>query len=241
MDGREPQLPFVIRPVVNNEELLRVAELRLDAFRISLGDDPTKLGDAIDLEDYATNAAVLAAFDKVTGEIIGTMRLSFSSRGPTTMQSVTTFPNDWFVGTYAEARLLCVPKGRYNRIVMIMLCKAFYLACINEGIDSMLVGARRSMEPLYRFLRFDDVSNPPLKFVPPSHTMPHRVLSLPVNEVQSRWQQAGKRETLLHLFFEQYHADLRVSDLSLNPLFGLSAPTVQGEVLEISQLVSLLR
>ncbi|MGB7180694.1 MAG: hypothetical protein WBD51_02085 [Burkholderiaceae bacterium] len=237
-----PELPFVVRPVSDSDELLRIAEVRLAAYRIDLKNDLSVLSEAIDVEDYAENALVLAAFDKKSDDVLGTMRIAFSSRGPTTMQSVAGLPNEWNARDYGEARLLCVPKHEHSRMILLMLCKAFYLACRQQSIDHMLIGSRRAMEPFYEFLCFSDIADNPLFFTPPTHDMPHRIMSLRVDNLQHIWQNASERDLLSQMFFKQRHFDIQLGGAALqNPLSEMSAPKLAGETLRVSEMVVLVR
>ena len=242
LSGTKPQLPFVVRPVSNNEELLRVAEVRLTAYRATPREDGSRIAEAIDQDDYAENALVLAAFAKETEDVLGTIRLAFSPRGPTAMNVVGGLPADWHKREFGEARLLCVPISEHNRVVTVMLCKAFYLACLQQDIATMLIGSRKAMEPFYRILGFDDISEPATFFrPPPSHTMAHRVMSLNIVGLQEHWLNMGDRDTLLRMFFDQEHADIQLGNSYLNPLTGLDAPESEGKVLEVGARVQLVR
>lgn len=240
-----PQLPFTVRPVTNSEELLRVAEVRLTAYRsnaANTGSDTRSLSDAIDIEDYAPNSVVLAAFDKGTDDILGTLRIAFSNRGATTMQSVAGLPDIWATRPYGEARLLCVPTHDQSRMILLMLCKAFYQACRKQEIDHMLIGSRRAMQPFYEFLCFSDIALEPVFFTPPNHDLQHRIMSLRIDDLEKTWQAAPGREVLKQIFFDQHHTDIALADAdSTNPLHELPPPTFLGETLNVSDMVVLVR
>ena len=163
-----PSLPFRISLVSDADTLLRIAQVRIESFRAGRHLTHEVASTAIDVEDYGENSLLFAAFDKSCDQILGTMRIAFSTRGATTMQRLAPLPGQWGKQPFGEARLLCVPKSPHSRMVLLMLCKAFFLASRIEDVDNFIIGARRSMEPFYRLLMFNDVSTPPLFFTPTS-------------------------------------------------------------------------
>ncbi len=232
-----------MRIVQNNDDLLKVAQLRLAVYRLPSTGLTGNLERAIDADDYADNSVVLAAFDKITDDVIGTMRVSFSTRGKTTMQALADLPGFWGTMPYGEARMLCVPKSEHSRMVLLMLCKAFFQSCRIEGLENIIIGARRAMEPFYRILCFDDVRNPPLFFTPPTINAPHRILGLQVSKLESIWAQHETTEDLRHIFFTQRHADIDLGNSGpiVNPLSRSLPPTISGEVVKLQAIASLMR
>jgi len=243
LESLTPSLPFTIRPVRTHAELLDVARLRLEAYRISTIRSPEDLESAIDTEDYSENSVVLAAFEKATDKVIGTMRIGFSTRGKTTMKSLAKMPGHWGSRPYGEARMLCMLKSEHSRMVLLMLCKAFFGACRTEGLDNIIIGARRGMEPFYRILCFDDVRDPPLYFSPPSTDMPHRVLGLEVSRLEEIWGLHKSMSSLRRMFFDQTHSDIAMDDLPpvINPLAALSSPVILGRPVSLQAIASLVR
>ncbi len=233
-----PVLPFAIRVVCSNDELIKVARLRLSVYRVD-----ADVENAIDVEDFSENSVVLAAFDKESEEVIGTMRVAFSSRGKTTMQNLAALPGLWGTLPYGEARLLCVPKSEHSRMVLLMLCKAFFQLCRTEGLDNIIIGSRRAMEPFYRILCFEDVATPPLYFSPPSNSMPHRILGLRVSQLEHIWSMHDNTGNLRHIFFAQKHADIELGgeDRVRNPLAVMKAPVIEGKTIELQSIASLVR
>ncbi len=243
LESQNPALPFVVRAVSTTDELLTVARLRLSVYRVAAKGEEPPLESALDVEDFAANSQVLAAIDKETNEMIGTMRIAFSSRGPTTMEQLISLPEPWRHAPYAEARLLCVPKSENSRMVLLMLCKTFFKACRIEGVDNIIIGARRAMEPFYRILCFEDVSDPPMFFSPAANNMPHRILALRVSQLEQIWPQHDFTENLRRMFFVQQHEDIRLGRAAplINPLSGMHPPSIAGKAIVVQPIARLAR
>lgn len=243
LEDDEPALPFRVALVSDPDVLLEIARVRIESFRTGRRLTHRVASAAIDIEDYSENALLFAAFEKATDRVIGTMRIAFSTRGTTTMQHLAPLPGHWGEQPFGEARLLCVPRSDHSRMVLLMLCKAFFLAARIEDVDNFIIGARRSMEPFYRLLMFRDVSDPPLFFTPPNLTRAHRVMGFNVRHAESIWAAGPDMAAMRRVFFEQKHHDIALptDGRLVNPLAGLKPPVLDGLPVTPGKIVTLAR
>src|SRR6185503_7472527 len=94
-------------------------------------------------------------------------------------------------------------------VVKTMLFKAFYLFCLETGIDWMVIGARSPLDKMYRALLFSDLF-PDADPVPLKHAgnIPHRILGFELETADARWRAA--RHPMYDLFVNTRHPDIDI-------------------------------
>jgi len=202
----EERLPFTVRLVRNEEDLAKAVHIRHSAYarHVPTFADTLRFPEASDFED---GIAVLLAESKVDGSPLGTMRIQTNQFGPLSLEHSLTLPDSLQGLSLAEATRLGVTGAGAGRLVKTVLFKAFYLYCVQSGIDYMVVSGRAPVDRQYDSLLFQDVY-PGMGYIPLPHVgnMPHRIMSLKVQDVHPLWKQAN--HPLFDFFFHCRHPDI---------------------------------
>jgi hypothetical protein len=203
------RLPFTIRVVSESEQLAKAVALRYRAY----GRHVPQFAELLRLpepNDAAEGCAVLLAESKLDGEALGTLRIQTNRFRPLALESSVTLP-DYLQGrSLAEATRLGITEGRAGRVVKAMLFKAFYLYCVDAGIDWLVIGARRPLDRMYEALLFSELF-PGEEMVPLKHAgnMPHRILGFEIETAEARWLAA--RHPMYDQFVNTRHPDIDLS------------------------------
>ena len=89
------------------------------------------------------------------------------------------------------------------------LFKAFYLYCMAQGIEYMVVAGRSPVDRQYMRLLFEDLF-PERGYVPLRHAgnLPHRIMALDLTRAAGRWREA--QHPLLEFVCNTDHPDIHV-------------------------------
>lgn len=205
---REENLPFTVSLVQDEASLIKAVQMRQSAYGRHVPELARSLNEP-EKYDYEPGTAVLLTESKMDGEPLGTMRIQTNRHGPLGLEQSVTLP-DWLRGcSLAEATRLGVSRGHIGRLVKTAMFKAYYQYCAQNEIDWMVITGRKPLDRQYDALLFQDVY-PEKGFIPMQHVgnIPHRVLALEVEAVQSTWQNAD--HPLYDFFFHTHHADISV-------------------------------
>ena len=201
-------LPFTIR-VVNTEQALdKAVSIRHQAYGRHVPELARTLS-VPEAHDAQAGTTVLLAESKLDGSPVGTMRIQTNQYGPLGVEGTIQLP-EWLQGqSLAEATRLGISLGRTGHVAKLALFKAFYLYCLEAGIDWMVITARAPLDRQYENLLFQEVL-PGAGYVPMKHigNIPHRVLALPVARAQQLWEDAG--HSLLQFMVHTQHPDIRI-------------------------------
>jgi len=206
---REEHLPFTVRVVGTEEDLRKAIYIRHAAYSRHVPEFAASLV-LPEEADRNPGSVVLLAESKVDGSPLGTMRIQTNQFAPLRLEESVPLPS-WLAGLrLAEATRLGVTEDRAGRLVKTVLFKAFYLYCLHNGIDWMVITARAPLDRMYERLLFNDV-HPGMGYVPIKHVggMPHRVMCFDVAEAERNWRKAG--HPLAGFMFDTLHPDLNVS------------------------------
>jgi hypothetical protein len=209
--GKEEGLPFTIRLVKNSDDLLKAVQIRHAAYMRHVPDFAQSLAGP-ETADLEKGVVVLLAESKLDGTPVGTMRIQTNEFEPLKLEKTVKLPPRMSGQRLAEATRLGVAQERGGRMVTTALFKAFYLYCKQHEVDHMVITARAPVDRQYDRLLFKDIY-PELGYMPFQHVgnMPHRVMSLKVDDVFSLWEAA--RHPLFNFFFNTYHEDINVMDI----------------------------
>ncbi|GAB7533913.1 hypothetical protein BGC_01180 [Burkholderia sp. 3C] len=140
-------------------------------------------------DDYGPNSFTLLAESKSDHSPLGTMRIQTNHAAPLRIAQSVRLP-EWISGRMANANRLAVVAGDRGKTVKMGLFKAFYLLCLQEGIEWMVVAARRPLDRQYAALRFRDVFGQN-EFIPLAHAMniPHRIMAFDVGGADQEWRE----------------------------------------------------
>jgi hypothetical protein len=225
---KRESLPFTIRVVSNVGDLEKAVRIRHAAYMRHVPGFAQTLATA-ESSDSEPGVVVLLAESKFDGSPVGTMRIQTNEFKPLSLENSLLLPAEMSSQRLAEATRLGVTQERVGRMVTTALFKAFYLYCVKQRIDSMVITARSPVDRHYDRLLFKDVY-PEMGYIPFKHVgnLPHRVMSLQVGLVNEIWEDA--QHPLFNFFFRTFHDDINVSTATLyqrsQPFFSAMEPTV---------------
>lgn len=204
----DERLPFTLRVARTEEDLWKAVRIRHSAYARHVPDFAATLvrPEATDFED---GVAVLLAESKMDGSPLGTMRVETNRHRPLALERSLELP-DWLQGRpLAEAVRLGVTEERIGRVVKTALFKAYFLYCVEQGVDWMVIAGRSPIDRQYERLMFRDVY-PGQGFIPLRHAagMPHRVMAMQVSQAEPMWRAA--RHPLYDYVFRTRHEDISV-------------------------------
>jgi hypothetical protein len=206
----EEWLPFSIEVVASEEALAAAVAVRQAAYSRHLPEFSSRLGspEPADLEPGVT---VLLARSKVDGEPLGSMRIQTNTVKALPMEASVELPTRLRESHLAEATRLGVTQAHVGRLVKTALFKAFYLHCVAEEVDFMVVTARPPLDRQYQRLLFDEVF-PERGPVPMAHVgnIPHRILTLDVAGADAAWAAAAHplRDFMVHTSHPDIHVGM---------------------------------
>lgn len=202
----EERLPFTVRLVRTEHELAQAVAVRHAAYARHLPAFAEQLRQP-ELSDFNDECAVLLAESRVDGSPLGTMRIHTNRRDPLPLEQSVELPAWLCQGNSAEAARLGVADGITGNLVKTVLFKAFYLYCLNAGIDWMVIAGRSPIDRQYQRLLFQDVF-PGQGYVPLRHVsnLPHRIMCFDVANAEARWARAG--HPLYKFMVQTRHPDL---------------------------------
>ncbi len=203
----DERLPFTIRVVQNNEDLSKAVNIRQAAYARHL---PKLAQSGCAKRRFRERCRRLAGGVKLDGSPLGTARIQTNHYRPLAVEQSVNLP-DWLQGRrLAEVTRLGVGGGRVGYLVKIVLIKASFEYCEQNGIDWAVVAGRAPIDRQYEQLLFQDVF-PGKGFIPMRHAgdIPHRVMAFEIKSGQERWSTA--KHPLLKFFRYTRHADIDIS------------------------------
>lgn len=219
-------LPFKVKLVCDELQLLRVQALRQMAYGRHLPEQAAAFGGA-DAQDRTPGTVILYAEDKATGSIVGSARIQSNRHAPLQIEGSIELPDDKQGRMLAEVTRLCVLPG-YEHQVRLALLKAMHLYCTAMQIGGVVVGSRRSLLRTYLSLGFTDLYGDE-RLCPLQHAggLPHRVLFRDMRLADS--QTRDKRPQDYDFVFRDFHPDIEVFEaLAAAVSFGLSGRGTAG-------------
>lgn len=212
-------LRFTIHRAVTETDLRAAGEVRAASYGKHLP-NVTSLWSEPDALDRDPDTAVFVAFDRASGDPVGTVRLATNAQGPTQIERSAPVPRAIAGRLIAEVTRLAVRPGHNDPLVKLGLMKASYLYCLANQVRWMVIGARSdALVRGYRRLGFTDLAD---ESVPLAHAadLPHRLLGFDVTAAERNWH------ALHHPFYDfmvrTYHPEIR--------LFGAPATQVAASV-----------
>ncbi len=202
-------LPFTVRVARGTEAIAKAVAIRHEAYARHLEPTMTAALQRPEALDAAPGVVVLLAESKLDGSPLGTMRIQTNLHRPLTLESSIDLPA-WMAGKrLAEATRLGITQDKVGRVVKTVLFKAFYLYCLRQQIDHMVITARAPIDRQYDRLLFQDL-HPGMGYVPLAHVfnLPHRVMHLNVPGAQALWDAAD--HPMLGYMCHTEHPDLLV-------------------------------
>lgn len=205
---KEERLPFRVRLVRNEVDVSKAVQVRHSAYARHVPVLAEKLLHP-EASDYQAGVAVLLAESKLDGSPLGTMRIQTNQFRALSLEQSVNLPA-WIKGArLAEATRLGVDQGHMGALAKAVLFKAFYLYCIDAGINWMVITARKPLDRQYESLMFDDLV-PGSGYLPMRHVgnIPHRVLCFEVATAAARWEAA--RHPMFAFMTQTIHPDIEL-------------------------------
>lgn len=217
---REERLPFTVRVVRNDADLSKAVSIRAAAYGRHMPEFGEKLR-VPEVIDGEPGVAVLLAESKLDGSPMGTLRIQSNAYMPLKVEQSVTLPRWLRDRPLAEVSRLGIVGGTIGRLVKIVLIKAAFQYCEQDGIDWAIVAARAPLDRQYDQLMFEDLY-PEQGFIPMRHgnDIPHRVLGFEIETGAQRWTEA--EHPLLKFFVHTHHSDIDVRverEMSMGGLF----------------------
>ena len=212
------RLPFRVKIVTNDEDLWKAVRLRQSAYARHVPEFARQLEEP-EVADREAGSVVLLAESKLDGSSLGTMRIQTNRYGPLELEESGELPAWLQDCSLAEATRLGVGEGSIGRVVTTALFKAYYLYCLDQGIDWMVITARKPLDRQYDMLMFQDVFEAGSLF-PMHHVgdIPHRVMAFDVAAARRRWTES--KHPLLGFMCDIHHADIDVQHDDFAPFGG---------------------
>ena len=219
-------LPFKVKLVCDELQLLRVQALRQMAYGRHLPEQAAAFGSA-DAQDRTPGTVIFYAEDKATGSIVGSARIQSNRHAPLQIEGSIELPPEKQGRLLAEITRLCVMPG-YEHQVRLALLKAVHLYCIAMQIGGVVAGSRRSLLRTYLCLGFTDLYGDE-RLAPLKHAgnLPHRVLFRDTLLADS--QVRDKRPQDYDFVFREFHPDIEVFEALASAVsFGLGGRATSG-------------
>ncbi|MFY9327396.1 MAG: hypothetical protein WAO76_05165 [Georgfuchsia sp.] len=215
--NKAERLPFSIRFAKNEEDILKAVSVRYSAYARHVPDLAERLMEP-ESSDFEDGVLVLLAESKLDGRPLGTMRLQTNQMRSLQLESSVELPSRFKGCVLAEASRLGVTQERVGRVVKTLLFKAFYMHCLNVGIDWMVITARSPLDRHYESLLFEDIY-PDRGYIPMSHVgdIPHRVFAHEIATAGQRWAEVA--HPLYDLYFHTHHPDINIGQKTKLPAF----------------------
>lgn len=202
------RLPFTIRRVETEADLLKAVKIRHAAYARHVPDFARSLG-LPEAADYEDDTIVLLAESKLDGSPIGSTRIRTNLVRPLGVEESVELPS-WLRGRrLVEATRLGIDEGRTGRVVKMALIKACFMYCEDKAIDYSVATGRPPVDRQYEQLLFTDVF-PEQGAVPLRHVgnIPHRVMAFEIASFERRYRDT--RHPLARFFFDTHHPDIDV-------------------------------
>ncbi|QAU33219.1 hypothetical protein [Janthinobacterium sp. 17J80-10] len=212
----EERLPFTVRLVQTQEELSKALQIRYAAYARHVPSFAESLKMA-EPNDRDSGVAILLAESKLDGSPLGTMRIQTNWYNPLSLEQSVELPAWLQNKSLAEATRLGVTEQKIGRNVKTVLFKAYFLYCVENGIDWMVIAGRSPIDRQYDRLLFSEVY-PGMGYIPLRHAnnMPHRVLSFEVATAEERWNLA--KHPLTNFIFHTRHPDIDIGNKHVSQL-----------------------
>jgi hypothetical protein len=201
------RLPFVVRWARGARDLANVAALRARCYGRHVPAMHARLIEP-ERQDLQTDARLLLAEDRRSGQAIGTLRIEHNCGRALTVEASVGLPPALRGAHVVEAARLCIERGSPVQ-VRLALFKALYCHCQAERVDWIVVAARHPLTRMYKALMFDDLL-PQTDDIPMRHAagLPHRLLGLNVATAPADWHAAA--HPLDGFMVQTLHPDIHV-------------------------------
>lgn len=193
-----------VRKAITEADYGMITDVRWEGYR-KYFDHPEQV---VDQYDRQANATVLLAHDG-RGDLLGTMRLLDSRLGKTEVERFLPVHQVLAANRqpYVEATRFSVPHHPLSTAAKIALQKTYYLYCIANQINTMLIWVRMAAAREYRSFNFQDIGEAGAFQHPLLGGLEHHTLVADLEEIKTRW--TNRKHPLLELMLDQHHPNLQ--------------------------------
>ena len=193
-----------VRRAISADDFSKVFSVRWQGYKKYFSDE----SQVVDGYDYADNCTLLLATDGDDNPV-GTLRLLNSGLGSTEIESFISMKSllEPYEMPFVEATRFSVPSHPLSREIKIALKKAFYLYCVANNIDTMLIWVRPSAAREHKSFLFVEAGEKGNFMHPLLGNVLHKTLKFGINEARVEWQRIN--HPLLAFMVEQEHSNLR--------------------------------
>lgn len=211
--GKVETLPFTVRIARDEADIDKAVKIRHAAYARHVPALASKLTQPEQF-DFEEGMFVLIAESKLDGAALGSMRVQTNQFRPLLLEESVELPLQFVGKSLAEATRLGITQDRTGRLAKIIMFKAMFMWCLENGVDWMVIAARSPLDRQYEALMFEDVF-PGAGFQPMRHAgnIPHRVFSHEVESGQRRWAEAA--HPMYDLFFNIEHPDINIGKVDV--------------------------
>lgn len=203
---KEERLPFTVRLVNNDADLLKAVAIRAAAYGRHMPEfaQALRVPEAIDSEP---GVIVLLAESKLDGTPMGTLRIQSNAHKPLKVEQSVALPHWLRDRPLVEGSRLGIVGGPIGRLVKMVLIKATLQYCAAGDIDWAIVAARAPLDRQYDQMMFEDLY-PEQGFIPMRHgnNIPHRVMGFEIDTGNQRLVDA--KHPLLQFMYGTHHPDI---------------------------------
>ena len=218
------RLPFTIRRVETEDELLKAVRIRHAAYARHVPEFARALA-LPEAADYESDTIVLLAESKLDGSPLGSTRIRTNLFRPLDVEQSVELP-EWLQGCrLVEATRLGVDEGRAGRLVKMALIKACFMYCQQNDIEWSVASGRATVARQYQQLMFVDVF-PGAGLIPLRHAgnIEHRVMAFEIASFEARW--AAARHPMFDFFLGTRHPDIDVGPKAAPRIARVRVPQV---------------
>lgn len=204
------RLPFTIKRVRTEQDLLKAVQIRHAAYARHLPDFARTL-EMPESCDFDDDTVILLAESKLDGSPLGSARIQTNFHQALHVEESVELPLWLSTRRLAEVTRLGIDEGRVGRVVKVALIKAAFEFCEQNKVEWAVVTGRTPIDRQYEHLLFSDVF-PGKSLIPLRHVgnLPHRVMAFEIETGEERWTAA--KHPLLGFFRHTRHPDIDVSE-----------------------------
>jgi hypothetical protein len=182
---KQESLPFTVRLVKNESDLMKAVSIRQSAYERHVPEFAKTLQEP-EQADYEDDTVVFLAESKDDGAPLGTIRIQSNFVRPLDLEKSVELPTWLSESKIAEASRLGIVASPQGSLIKDALVKAFYLLCMKNSIDLMVISARRPLNRMYEKLCFSDVFS---DLIPMKHigNIPHKIMYFDVRSSYKTW------------------------------------------------------
>jgi hypothetical protein len=181
-------LPFTVRIVKNETDLMKAVSIRQSAYGRHLPEFAKDL-DKPEHEDYYPDTVVL-----IDGSPLGTIRIQTNFTQKLELENSVELPAWLSTCKLAEASRLGIVSSPNGSLIKDALVKAYYLHCLKNDIEWMVITARKPLHRMYEKLKFSDVFS---EAVPIKHVanIPHKIMCFELSSAYETWSGCNHPQT----------------------------------------------